>query len=120
MPVSFKKRCFTIFVIPHNGEQGFSFKLPLFVLQALAALSILGIVSFLVLINRYHDIMDQAGEARRLRESNRIQQQMIDRFDTETQNLLEQMDPVEELVELLTERAKTLGLPVETERNEVP
>lgn len=112
-----KKRWFTILIVPHSGEHSFSFKLPLFVLQALAILSVLGIVCFLVLINQYRNVLDQAGEARRLRETNRIQQQMIDRFAEETEHLLEKMDPVEKLAELLTERAEELGIPI-TEEDE--
>lgn len=110
-----KNRCFTVLIIPHSGEHTFSFKLPLFVVQALVTLSVLGVICFLILINQYRDVLDQAGEARRLRETNRIQQQVIDRFAEETQSLLEQMGPVEELAEMLTEKAEKLGIPVAVE-----
>ncbi len=110
-----KKRCFTVLIIPHNEEHTFSFRLPLFVVQALVALFVLGIICFLVLINQYRDVLDQAGEARQLRETNRIQQQVIDRFADETQSLLEQMGPVEDLAEILPEEAEKLGIPVAVE-----
>ena len=109
------KRYFTISIIPHSGEHSFTVRLPLLALQVLVTLFVLGIICFLVLINQYHHVLTEAGEAYRLRETNRIQQEMIDRFARETQGLLEQMGPVEDLAGLLTEKAEELGIPVAEE-----
>lgn len=102
-----KRRYFTILVIPHTEENTFSFRLPLFVVQALVALSVVGMICFLALISQYRSVLNEAAEARALREANRMQQQILENFAEETENLLAQMSQVDELAQLV---ATKLGI----------
>lgn len=84
-------------------------------LQGLVALVVFGIGSFAFMLSAYRNILDEAGEARVLREVNRVQQQEIERFAGETNHLIGQMEEIGYLAELVADK---LGLPIVEARGE--
>ncbi len=104
MPASNKKRCFTIMVIPHTEEATYTLRLPLYLLQIAVALLVLCVAGVSVLGYAYLKAAEQAEDASILRQINRAQQEEIDSLAVETQRMLEQVQAIDELVELVTEK----------------
>lgn len=94
-------------VVPHSEESTYSVRVPLFVGQLVVALCVLGIASFFALAYAYSRTLADAEEVRVLRKVNQAQQDEIDSFAEQTQQLLIQM---QELEELSREVARRLGL----------
>lgn len=105
--MSEKKRYFTIMIVPHSEEATYSIRVPLFVAQLVVAFCVIGLAAFFVLAYSYSRIQSEAEEARILRKVNQAQQDEIDSFAQQTQQLLAQMQELEELAKLVAER---LGL----------
>lgn len=99
-----EKRCFTVMIVPHTEEATFSLKIPLFLVQVLIGLLVLGVAGFGVLGYAYLLALSEAHEAEVLRELNRAQQQEIDSLAIETEKMMEQLRDVDELVEFVTEK----------------
>lgn len=99
-----KKRCFTIMIVPHSEEATYSLRFPLYVLQVAAALLVLGIAGLSLLAYGYLTATAEAREAQALREVNRAQQEEINALAVETQRMMEQVEAIDELVELVTDK----------------
>jgi murein DD-endopeptidase MepM/ murein hydrolase activator NlpD len=104
MTASGKKRCFTVMVIPHSEEATYSIKLPFYLLQITVGFLLLCVVGVVVLGYSYLRASVLAEEASTLRQINRTQQEEIDALAIETQRMLEQVQAIDELVELVTEK----------------
>jgi murein DD-endopeptidase MepM/ murein hydrolase activator NlpD len=102
-----RKRCFTIMIVPHSEEATYSFRLPLFIGQLIVAFFVVGLAAFLFLAYIYRNARLEAEEVRILRQANQVQQDEINAFAHETQQLLERMQQIEDLAE---EVADKLGL----------
>ncbi len=98
------KRCFTIMIVPHSEEATYSLRIPLYVVQALVILLVLGVAGFGVLGYAYLMAAAEAQEAQDLRERNRVQQEEIDSLAVETERVIEQMNEIDELIDSVTEQ----------------
>jgi len=105
-----KKRCFTIMIVPHSEESTYSIRVPLYIGQLVVALCVIGLAAFFVLAYAYSRALTEAEEAAILRRVNQAQQDEIDSFARQTQQLLQQMLEVEDLARLVAEK---LGLRLE-------
>lgn len=99
-----RRRYFTIMVVPHSEEATYSVRLPLVVGQLMVVLFVLGLTGILVLAYAYRDALQDASEARILRQVNQAQQDEINAFAYETQKLMDQMGQIESLAELVSEK----------------
>lgn len=104
MPTSNKKRCFTIMVIPHTEEATYSLRLPFYLLQITVGLLVLCVAGVSVLGYAYLKAAQQAEDASILRQINRAQQDEIDALAVETQRMMEQIQIIDELVEMVTNK----------------
>jgi hypothetical protein len=104
MSTTNKKRCFTIMIVPHSEEATYSLRLPLYALQVAAALLVLAIAGLSLLAYGYLTAAAEAREAKVLREVNRAQQEEINALAVETQRMMEQVQAIDELVELVTDK----------------
>lgn len=102
-----RKRYFTIMIVPHSEEATYSFRLPLFVGQLIVALIAAGMVAFFVLAYVYRNALQDAEELRILRQANQAQQDEINAFADLTQQMLQR---IEEMEEILGEVAGKVGL----------
>lgn len=102
-----KNRYFTIMIVPHSEESTYSIRVPLFVGQLLVVLFVIGLAAFLILAYTYNHLLSEAEEVRILRQVNQAQQDEINSFAHETQQLLKRMQEIEDLAELVADR---LGL----------
>ena len=84
--------------------------MPLYIGQLVVALCVIGLAAFFVLAYAYSRALTEAEEAAILRRVNQAQQDEIDSFARQTQQLLQQMLEVEELARLVSEK---LGLRLE-------
>ncbi len=98
------KRCFTLMIVPHSEEATYSLRIPLYLVQVTVALLILGVAGFCVLGYAYLMASAEAREAETLRQLSMAQKEEIDALAVETQRMMEQVNAVDELVELVTER----------------
>lgn len=94
-------------IVPHSEEATYSFRLPLFVGQLIVALIVIGLVAFFVLAYTYRNARLDAEELRILRQANQAQQDEINTFASITQQLLDQVAQIEEI---LGEVAETVGI----------
>ncbi len=99
-----KWRWFTIMIVPHNEESTFSIRLPLVAIQVAVALLIIAIVVLLNFTNTYRQRLHEAHEARVLREVNRVQQEEIEQFESQTLVLKQQVDEIEQVAEILSDK----------------
>lgn len=104
MPLLKDKRCFTIMVVPHSEESTFSLRIPLFAIQLVVAFLALAVVSFSVLGYAYMRAAAEANEANLLRQINRAQQDEINALAIETERMMEQIQNIDELVDLVTDK----------------
>jgi murein DD-endopeptidase MepM/ murein hydrolase activator NlpD len=104
MSVTKDKRCFTIMVVPHSEESTFSLRIPLFAVQLAVAFLALAVVGFSVLGYAYIKIAAEADEANLLRQINRAQQDEINALAIETERMMEQIQTIDELVDLVTDK----------------
>jgi murein DD-endopeptidase MepM/ murein hydrolase activator NlpD len=104
MSVIKDKRCFTIMVVPHSEEATFSLRIPLFAVQLAVAFLVLAVVGFFVLGYAYIKAASEASEANLLRQINRAQQDEINALAIETERMMEQIQTIDELVDLVTDR----------------
>ena len=104
MPTSNKKRCFTIMIIPHSEEATYSLRLPLYFIQIAVGLLVLFVTGVSVLGYAYFKASAIADEASTLRQINMAQQEEIDALAVETKRMMEQMQAIDELVDLVTEK----------------
>ena len=104
MSTTNKKRCFTIMIVPHSEEATYSLRFPLYALQIAAALLVLAIAGLSLLTYGYLTARAEAREAQVLREVNRAQQEEINALAVETQRMMEQVQAIDELVELVTDK----------------
>lgn len=105
-----KWRWFTIMIIPHDEESAFCVRLPLVVFQAAVSLVIIATIVMLNFAGIYRQRLSEAQEARVLRETNRVQKEEIDRFESQTLVLKEKVDEIEQVAEVLLDR---LGIPLD-------
>ncbi len=123
MSTSNKKRCFTIMIVPHSEEATYSLRIPLYAVQAVVALLVLGVTGLCVLGYAYLNVAAEAREAEALRQLNRAQQEEIDSLAVETQLMMEQVHAIDELVEMVTEKLEIevsdLGDNVQTDLEEL-
>lgn len=105
-----RSRYFTIMVVPHTEESTYSMRLPLYLGQVLVALAVLALAGVAILVYAYYNAAQEAQEARELRQANQIQQEEINAFALETQQLLEQMSQIEVLTEVVSEK---LGISID-------
>lgn len=94
-----RKRYFTIMIVPHSEEATYSFRLPLFVGQLVVALLVIGMAAFFILAYTYRNALQDAEELRILRQANQAQQDEINTFAGITQQLLDQVAQIEEIIE---------------------
>ncbi|HHX87106.1 MAG TPA: hypothetical protein GX693_02875 [Firmicutes bacterium] len=99
-----KWRWFTIMIVPHSEESTFSIRLPLAAVQVAVALFIIATVGLLNFANTYRLRLSEAREARLLREANRVQQEEIDEYEAQTTVLKEQVEEIEQVAEILSEK----------------
>lgn len=111
--VNKKNRCFTIMIVPHSEEATYSIRVPLVVGQLIVALFVIGLAAFFVLAYTYRHALAEAEEVRILRQVNQAQQDEINSFAHETQQLLKRMQEIEDLAELVADK---LGLSLGEER----
>lgn len=104
MSSSKSKRCFTIMIVPHSEEATYSLRIPLYVVQALVILLVLGVTGLGVLGYAYLMAAAEAQEAQDLRERNRAQQEEIDSLAVETERVIEQMNEIDKLIDSVTEQ----------------
>lgn len=109
-----EKRCFTIMIVPHTEEATYSFRLPLFAAQMAAVFLVVGLVAFLFLAYIYRNARLEAEEMRILRQAHQVQQDEINTFAHETQQLLDRMQQIEDLADEVADR---LGLDPVQENN---
>src|SRR5690606_1475365 len=95
---------FTIMIVPHSEESTYSFKVPLIVGQLLAALFIIGLASFVIVVYSNLHLRAESEEASQLRQVVQVQEAEINAFAYETQKLLEQMQQIDVLVKLVEEK----------------
>lgn len=105
-----RKRYFTIMIVPHSEEATYSIRLPLLLGQLIVTFFVLGLVALFILAYCYRIALRDAREVRILRQVNQAQEDEINAFADQTQQLLEQMSQLEYLAELVTEK---LGLDLE-------
>ncbi len=105
-----KGRWFTIMIVPHHEESTFSIRLPLAAIQVAVSLFIVATIVLTIFLNTYRQRLHEAHEARVLREVNRVQQEEIERFESQTLALKQQVDEIEQVAEILSEK---LGIPLE-------
>lgn len=98
------KRCFTVMIVPHSEEATYSLRIPLYLVQAVVALLVIGVTGFCVLGYAYLKASVEAQEAETLRQLSSAQQEEIDALAIETQRMMEQVHAIDDLVELVTER----------------
>jgi len=110
-----RKRYFTIMVVPHTEESTYSIKLPLFIVQLIVALSVLLLSAFLIFIYSYRSALYDAKEVQALRQINQVQQDEINNFAFQTQKLIEQINQIENLADLVSEK---LGINLEEDQRE--
>ncbi len=99
-----KQRWFTIMIVPHNEESTFSIRLPLVAVQVAVVLFIIAAVALLNFVNTYRLQLSEARETRLLREANRVQQEEIDKFEAQTLMLKEQVEEIEQVAEILSDK----------------
>lgn len=99
-----KKRCFTVMVIPHSEESTISLRIPLYLVQIMVVLVILVVAGLCVLVYSYLDAAAEAKEIYTLRQVNRAQEEEINALSAETKRLMEQVEEIDELVALFSER----------------
>ncbi len=99
-----KWRWFTIMVVPHHEETTFSIRLPLAAVQVAVSVLLVGAIVLLVFINTYRLRLYEAREARVLREVNRVQQEEIEGFESQTQILKRQVDEMQQVAGILSEK----------------
>ncbi|MGM0651608.1 MAG: M23 family metallopeptidase [Bacillota bacterium] len=99
-----KNRCFTVMIVPHSEEATYSLRIPLYLVQAVVALLVIGVTGFCVLGYAYLRASAEARESETLRQLSRAQQEEINALAVETERMMEQVDAVDELVELVTEK----------------
>ncbi len=99
-----EKRCFTIMIVPHSEENTFSWRLPLYVVQIVVVLMVLGVAGFSALGYAYLKVAAEASEAHALRQLNRAQQEEIDALAIETERMMGQIRDVDELIEVVIEK----------------
>lgn len=104
MDLKKKKRCFTIMIVPHNEEATFSLCIPLFVVQMIVLLLVLGVAGVSVLGYAFLKSSHEAKEAELLRQINRAQQEEINALALETERMMEQIQNIDDLVELVTDK----------------
>jgi murein DD-endopeptidase MepM/ murein hydrolase activator NlpD len=104
MSVIKDKRFFTIMIVPHSEESTFSLRIPLFAVQLTVAFLALAVIGFSVLGYAYIRTAAEAREANLLREINRAQQEEINALAIETERMIEQIQTVDELVDLVTDK----------------
>ncbi|NMA92544.1 MAG: hypothetical protein GX973_05430 [Firmicutes bacterium] len=112
MGIGKKWRWFTIMFVPHYEGSTVSIRLPLVAVQVGVSLLIVAFIILLSFINTYRQRLHDAHEARVLREVNRVQQEEIERFESQTLILKEQVDEMEQVVDTWLDR---LGIPPEEE-----
>jgi len=110
-----KWRWFTIMIVPHNEESPFSIRLPLVVVQVAVSLILIAIVVLSSFLNTYRQRLHEAHEARMLREVNRVQQEEIELFETQTKLLKQQVDEIEQAAVILSDK-----LGISPEEDETP
>ncbi|MBW6462813.1 MAG: M23 family metallopeptidase [Bacillota bacterium] len=104
MESSKAKRCFTIMIVPHTEESTFSLRIPLFVVQVVVVFLVLSLVGVSVLGYAYLKAAAEANEANMLRQINRAQQEEINALAIETEKMMEQIQTIDELVDLVTDK----------------
>lgn len=104
MSVIKDKRCFTVMVVPHSEESTFSLRIPLFAVQLTVAFLALAVVGFSVLGYAYMKAAAEANEVNLLRQINRAQQDEINALAIETERMMEQIQTIDELVDLVTDK----------------
>lgn len=110
-----RKRYFTIMIVPHSEEATYSFRLPLFVGQLIVALIAAGMVAFFVLAYVYRNALQDAEELRILRQANQAQQDEINAFANQIQQILEQVAEMEKIIEKILEWAGKVGIEQKTQ-----
>ncbi len=104
MSTSRKKRCFTVMIVPHSEEATHSLRIPLYVVQVVVALFILGVAGFCVLGYGYLKASAVAEEAEILRQLSRAQQEEINSLAIETEKMMEQIYAIDDLVDMVTDK----------------
>jgi len=91
-------------IVPHTEESTFSLRIPLFVVQVTVAILVMSLVGVSVLGYAYLKAAAEASEANMLRQINRAQQEEINALAIETEKMMEQIQTIDELVELVTDK----------------
>jgi hypothetical protein len=111
------KRLFTIMVIPHTEESIISIRIPLYLLQILSVILLIGLMLSFVWIKSYRVLKGDVEEIFHLREENRALIGQLDVLAQETEDLRKK---VEQIDNLSREICTLIELPPPEEKNEPP
>ena len=111
------KRLFTIMIIPHTEESIISIRIPLYLLQILSVILLIGLLLSFVWIKSYRVLKGDAEEISHLREENRALTGQLDVLAQETEDLRQK---VEQIDSLSREICTLIEFPPPGEKSEPP
>ncbi|MFO7952071.1 MAG: peptidoglycan DD-metalloendopeptidase family protein [Bacillota bacterium] len=105
-----KKRCFTIMIIPHTEETTISLRLPFYAVQFIVILAALLVTGLGLLGFSYLKVAAEAEQVEELRQINQAQQEEIDALALETEQAMNKVVELDELIEKITEKVSDVEL----------
>ena len=97
MQLKKNKRLFTIMIIPHTEESVISIRIPLYLLQTLSIILLIGLLLSFVWIKSYRVLKGDAEEISHLREENRALTGQLDVLAQETEDLKQKVEQIDNL-----------------------
>lgn len=117
MQLKKNKRLFTIMIIPHTEESIISIRIPLYLLQIVSIILLIGLLFSFVWIKSYRVLKGDAAEISHLREENRALIGQLDVLAQETEDLRKK---VEQIDNLSREICTLIELPPPEGKSETP
>jgi len=112
------KRAFTVFIVPHDGEEPRSFKAPLWVFSATGILIFIFVTSFVILYYNAGNLRDETSELyQQLSEERSQQEELLDEMRSQEKDFREDKQTKEEKIEEITRETEQVIKEIENLRD---